>query len=145
LFPMGIVHFIQAPVLSQAVGMFPTIRTVLRGTANDIETDGLLFVSSRRNRQPNCPLIAPEDFYLVEEKEVLVGAVGIEPTNLSVSPDDSIGLSLLNLLKTESGTPVLDRNWTENPNGSRNNNHYSLNSGTQLPRSRTTELLRHRK
>ena len=28
-FPMGIVRFIQALVLSQAVGMFPTIRTVL--------------------------------------------------------------------------------------------------------------------
>ena len=29
----------------------------------------------------HSPLIAPEDFYLVEKKEVLVGAVGIESTN----------------------------------------------------------------
>src|SRR5215813_7969417 len=77
---MGIVHFIQdtgASSFRMRWACLPPSEQCLC-TANDIETDGLLFVSSRRHRQPNCPLIAPERFYLVEEKEDLVGAVGIE-------------------------------------------------------------------
>jgi hypothetical protein len=38
------------------------------------------------------------------------GADWIRPTNLSLRPDDSIGFSLLNLLKTATGSLVLDRN-----------------------------------
>jgi hypothetical protein len=31
-----------------------------------------------------CPLIAPQNFYLIQLKEVLVGAVGIEPTTFGL-------------------------------------------------------------
>src|SRR5215831_12159309 len=82
-FPIGIVHLIRRQFFRRRWACFPPSEQCLC-TANDIETDGLLFVSSRRHRQPNCPLIAPEDFYLVEEKEVLVGAVGIEPTTFGL-------------------------------------------------------------
>jgi hypothetical protein len=45
----------------------------------------------------------------------MVEPMGFEPTNLTVSPDDSIGLSSPNPRKMASGTLVLDRNWTEIP------------------------------
>jgi hypothetical protein len=43
----------------------------------------------------------------------MVEPMGFEPTNLTLTPDDSIGLGSLNLLKTAFGGLVLDRNWTE--------------------------------
>jgi hypothetical protein len=43
----------------------------------------------------------------------LVGAVGIEPINFNLSPNDSIGLSSLIPQKWPYKAPILDRNWTE--------------------------------
>jgi hypothetical protein len=39
--------------------------------------------------------------------------MGFEPTNLTLTPDDSIGLGSLNPSKKPYWSPVLDRNWTE--------------------------------
>ena len=43
----------------------------------------------------------------------MVEPMGFEPTNLTVSPDDSIGVSSLNPRKMAPGSLVLDRNWPE--------------------------------
>jgi len=54
---------------------------------------------------------------LIERVEIIsdrmAGTTGFEPTNLTVSPDDSIGFSSLNPRKMAHGSLVLDRNWTE--------------------------------
>ena len=54
----------------------------------------------------------------------VVGAVGIEPTNLNVSPDDSIDLASPNPEKEPVKRSILDRDWTEpsevNPFGGTN-------------------------
>jgi hypothetical protein len=39
--------------------------------------------------------------------------MGFEPTNQTLSPDDSIGLSSPNPRKAAYKSPILDRNWTE--------------------------------
>jgi len=39
--------------------------------------------------------------------------MGFEPTNLNVSPDDSIDLASPNPEKEPLKRPVLDRDWTE--------------------------------
>jgi hypothetical protein len=42
-----------------------------------------------------------------------VEPMGFEPTNLTVTPDDSIGFGSPDRLKRPILGPVLDRNWTE--------------------------------
>ena len=49
--------------------------------------------------------------------------MGFEPTNPTLTPDDSIGLDSPITSKWPPGSPVLDRNWTELKRKSREASH----------------------